>query len=128
MATLEFTIKELLEMDVALGKLIATAGIPAKVSYRFGKLAKKVGEELHSFYDARTKLIKQYGVENAEDKSWKVPPENEEAYRKEIDNLLAEKFSAEFLPVEIDELGDKAESVLTPMDYAALEKLLLAKD
>lgn len=125
MATLEFTIKELLEMDVALGKLIATAGIPAKISYRFGKLAKKVADELHTFSEARMKLVKQYGVENEDKKSWKVLPENEEAYKKEIDNLLEEKFSVDFLPVNIGELGGKAEGILTPMDYTALEKLLL---
>jgi hypothetical protein len=97
--------------------------LPTKISYRFGKLAKKIQAELKELDEARQKLIEDcHGVLSEDKAQFAFSPEDAPAFAKGMADLFAEAFDLDPVwPMAIDELGNVE---LSPADLLILEPLI----
>ncbi len=103
----------------SLAKL-ATQDLPAKHLYWLGRIAKAAEVEMKNLEDARVKLVKRLGVEDAEG-NWTIAPDSMEAFSKEMNELLEESIELPGDPIKFDSLGDQVK--LSAMDLINLEWL-----
>lgn len=145
---LELTLQEMLDAEPSIRKIMECEGLPVKVAYRFAKLQKQFIKEMKEFQEMQTKVYQDNGGiaskqdgngmvayhfgpdakadETAEERQERLNATKAvlEKVKTDIDGLLAEPVSFEFLPCKLDEIG-KLEEALTPNDYRLLERFIV---
>lgn len=123
----EFTVEEILVAERALGT-IAQAKLPVSVGYQISKLIKVVGDEIRTIRESQMKIAEKYGERDEQgmlverDGVYPISKENQEAFNKEMEELLEVKCNLQITPINIEKLGDKIE--LSVSDLLALGKFL----
>lgn len=103
---MKLKLRELVEAEKPLNRLLEVK-LPVKVAYRLGKVGNKIQSELKHFYNAQTKLYKQYGECTDElNDAWTLKPENAAAFRTDRENLLDEEIELDIPKISIDDFGD----------------------
>ena len=69
--------------------------LPAKAAYRVAKLVRKMTDEHRDFEKARFEAAKKYGDKDEKADTYKVRPENVEAFGAEMQALLDEEVDLE---------------------------------
>lgn len=120
---MKLKIKDILECLPALAAL-AKKEMPAKTSYRIGKLLRALRREHTDFQLARDECVKRYGAAVAgSPDQWAIAPENFAAYKKELADLAEEEVLLDgVVPVNYNDI---AELSLAPEIFAGLELVLL---
>lgn len=123
MGEITLTLKEADELYPALHELAnEKLGIPAKQSYRIGKMYRKLKKEIATFQEARLETIKRLGEQNEDDDTWTVKKEHVEEYTAEIEQLLEEEITMTGVAkIEIDDI-EKID--IKPASIAVLEPLI----
>lgn len=76
--------------------------IPIVITYRIGKLQKKMQKFNQDFLETRQKLYLQYGnVIDEKTKVMAIPPEKQDLYTKEMDAFGNEELEIEVMPISI---------------------------
>jgi len=123
----EFTVEEILVAERALGS-IAQAKLPVSVGYQISKLIKVVSDEIRTIRESQMKIAEKYGERDEQgmlverDGIYPIPKENQEAFNKDMEELLEVKCNLQITPINIEKLGDKIE--LSVSDLLALGKFL----
>ena len=91
--------------------VFAQKELPAKAAYRVAKLVRKMTDEHRDFEKARFEAAKRLGDKDEKSDTYKVKPENAEAFGAEMQALLDE---------EVDLEG------CTMINFSDIEKLELA--
>ena len=123
----EFTVEEILVAERALGS-IAQAKLPVSVGYQISKLIKVVSDEIRTIRESQMKIAEKYGERDEQgmlverDGVYPIPKENQEAFNKDMEELLEVKCNLQITPINIEKLGDKIE--LSVSDLLALGKFL----
>jgi len=110
---LDITLKELSAIISSLNSFVQVP-IPAKYSWRLGRVMKKLQVEVESFTDQRSKLFEKYGEEvesESEEKKmqgvqFKIKAEHMDVFTKELNDLLQETIEIEFDPIPISLIED----------------------
>ena len=120
---MQFTLKQLSLMIGSLN-VILEKDLKPKIAYRLSKFAKKVSRELELAEEVRKKSIVKYAkkTEGTEDVMTEGEPgketvvfESEEvkkAYFDAFNELYDSKVTIEFIPINIDQLGDAIPGVI----------------
>lgn len=123
----EFTVEEILVAERALGT-IAQAKLPVSVGYQISKLIKVVSDEIRTIRESQMQIAEKYGERDEQgmlverNGVYPIPKENQEAFNKEMGELLEVKCDLPITPINIEKLGDKIE--LSIGDLLALGKFL----
>lgn len=126
---LEITLRELSAIIASLNSFVQVP-IPAKYSWRLGRVMKKLQAEVDSFTDHRAKLFQKYGEEikpeteeqKAQGTQFKIKPEHMEKFTKELNDLLSEVIEIEFDQIPISLIED---SKMTIADMVNLDLFFL---
>ena len=108
---LTITLRELSPIIQSLNSFVQVP-LPAKYSWRLGKVMKKLQSEVDEFSKSRSELFEKYGeeVEATDTKSsqgvptgkqFRIKEENIEAFSSELEDLLAETLSVTFDPIPL---------------------------
>lgn len=120
---MKFTLAEIRWMQRGLSA-ITQMQLPIKTSYRLAKLFNFCNTEIVTVEQARSKLVKELGVEDSSKPGeYRVAPENEEKFKEEIEKLLSEEVEFDFKPISIKDLGDDIK--ITPSNLAGLTKIII---
>ena len=126
--TIEFTLGELKNIEESIKKLV-NSEIPIKISYRLSKIIAKLSTELSLFEEHRVALVKKY-AETIEDDSGnsqvKVSKENMPLFMEEFNTLFQEPVSIQFVPININSLGDNLN--FSPLDMVNLQKFFIEEE
>ena len=115
----EFTVKELVDMNQALSNVLQKP-LPIKIAYRLSRFGKRVMDELVVFEEIRVKLVEKKGEKNDKTGMFSITdPIKRQEFQAEIEKILQEKVEIEFEVIDIDDLGD--------MKISASELMALAK-
>jgi hypothetical protein len=98
------TLNELQRGFISLSKL-ANQDLPLKTGYWLGRIAKAAEAEMKTLEDARIKLVKRLGNEDAEG-NYTIPADSMEAFSKEINELLEESIELPGERIKLDSLPD----------------------
>ena len=98
--------------------------LPIKTSYWLARLTKKLQEHLQVIEELRMRLVKEYGVENAETHVIEVAPGKVGAFYTEFNEVLAQEIEIDFNPVELPSDGLNIE----PRILLALDKFITVKE
>jgi hypothetical protein len=124
MGDITLTLKVADELSPALTELANLPISPLKVSYRIGKMHRKLTTEVADFHKVRLDLMKTLGEEK-ENGHWVVFPENLEKWTEEIDSLMDEKIVlTRVAKIHIDEIDDFEGLKIKPISMAMLEPLI----
>lgn len=126
---LEITLRELSAIIASLNNFVQVP-IPAKYSWRLGRVMKSLQSEVDSFSDHRAKLFRKYGEEvkpeteeqKAQGTQFKIKPEHMEKFTKELNDLLSEIIEIEFDQIPISLIED---SKMTIADMVNLDLFFL---
>ena len=133
---LTITLRELSPIIQSLNNFVQVP-LPAKYSWRLGKVMKKLQSEVDEFNKSRTVLFEKYGEEIDEENQVKTPPgsspgkqfrikeENMEIFTKELEDLLLESLTINFDPIPLSLVE---ESSMTIADMANLEVFFVDDD
>lgn len=126
--TIEFTLGELKNIEESIKKLV-NSEIPIKISYRLSKIIAKLSTELSLFEEHRITLVRKY-AETTEDESGtsqvKVSKENMPLFIEEFNTLLQEPVTIQFVPININSLGDNLN--FSPLDMVNLQKFFIEEE
>lgn len=126
--TIEFTLGELKNIEESIKKLV-NSEIPIKISYRLSKIIAKLSTELSLFEEHRIALVRKY-AETTEDESGtsqvKVSQENMPLFIEEFNTLLQEPVTIQFVPININSLGDNLN--FSPLDMVNLQKFFIEEE
>jgi len=118
---MKIKLSELKLMEGPLVKL-TNQDIPVKVAWDLGKFLKRASSELRTLEEFRIKLVQKYGEKESEESdAWKVPPENEVAFKNEYATLLDQEIDIVFKKVKLADLGDIK---MSASDMAQLDKII----
>jgi hypothetical protein len=120
----EITLKASELEDVKNGLLeLSATKIPAKTSYRIGKLLRKVNIELADIYKTRNELLMRLGeLADPATQRYNIKPENIEEWTKEITALLSETVT--LTGVEKVSLNEIEHIEVKPSALMALELII----
>lgn len=110
---------EIDELTESMNKLLVQ-DLPIKISYEFGKLAKRLSEEQQIFCENKIKLYNKYSTVDSENVK-SIKPENQEKFLNEYNELFNMEVDIPFSPISISNLGDIK---ITPIDIIALYKFI----
>lgn len=125
----ELKLSTIVSAAPALSALAALDNLPAKAAYGIARMLSSLDPALKAYTKARLALVKQYGVEEKDEKEaptgrWRVLPANEEAFAVAHEALL-EQTPAEKVQLFLVNLGDLCDEQgrcrVTPGDLANLE-------
>lgn len=103
-------------------KKLGAKEVPAKVSYRLARLAKKFQSEIKVFEAKRFELLKKYGEEVADKKGfWQCKPENIEPFQQDMSDMLEQPVEIDFTKIPLEMFGDVK---LEARDLAALDDFI----
>ena len=92
--------------------------LPVKESYNIAKLIRAVDAELAVYNSERMKLFKKYGELIEDGKKYRVLPENEELFYKELNELLEQEVELAVKPVCLmSDLFISAQELLAIEDF-----------
>lgn len=116
---MELSVERILVVDKALGMVLDTKGLSAKVAFRLGRFKKVTEEVMQDFNESREKLIKEkYGKEN-EQGGFDV--EDMEGFQAEVKELLAEEVSIDAPKLKIDDFDKVGPE---PRFFAMMDELI----
>lgn len=123
---MELIVGELYAMRKPLANLLETE-VPVKAAFCLSRLVKQIEEGLRSVELDRNALVRKLGVVDSEESKpdnevWKVPPENQDAFDKELSELFSREISIEFTPVPLSTLDGA--KIMTG-DMMLMEKLFV---
>lgn len=126
---LEITLRELSAIIASLNSFVQVP-IPAKYSWRLGRVMKKLQSEVDSFADHRATLFQKYGEEvepeteeqKMQGTQFKIKPENMDIFSSELNELLSETIEIEFDKIPISLIED---SNMTIADMVNLDLFFL---
>lgn len=119
---MKLTLAEIRWMQRGLAA-ITQMPLPIRPSYRLSKLLNFCNTEMVNVEQSRIKIVKKMAVANPEKPGeLKVASENEEAFRKEFEQLLQEEVEVDFVPIKISEFGNDIR--ISPAELASLSKIL----
>ena len=107
---MEISLREVVDMKQSLESLLKLS-LPAKVSFRLGKVFRQIQQEQRDFEGQRENLIRKYGSENKDKNEVRVLNENIDSFMKEVNSLLEEKISINYEPMSISDLNNVSISV-----------------
>lgn len=126
---LTITLRELSPIIQSLNSFVQVP-LPAKYSWRLGKVMKKLQAEVDEFTKSRTALFEKYGEQIEEEnranlppgaspgKQFKIKEENMEVFGQELEELLSESITISFDPIPLSLVEG---SSMTIADMANLE-------
>jgi hypothetical protein len=100
---MKVTLGQILEAGPALNHLAAER-LPIKMAYWIARLAKMVGEEQKTFFEARAKTIEELDV--AKGDMIDVKAAGYPAFKAKMDELVAVEIDLAWTPLTSDKLGD----------------------
>lgn len=122
---LTITLRELSPIIHSLNNFVQVP-IPAKYSWRLGKVMKRLQSEVEEFNKSRTALFQKYGEEidpsdtdssQSEGRQLRIKEEHMEVFSSELNDLLSESITFTFSPIPVSLI----ESSMTIADMANLE-------
>ena len=120
---IEVTLKEVVNAVEPLRRVLSTK-MPVKAAYHLSRIGDKLESTLRTFEAARSKRIKELGVETSDKLNFMIiDPEQQKVFQAEQDVLLAEVIKIDKEPFSLSQLGNGVE--LTPADLMALNKILV---
>jgi hypothetical protein len=102
---MKITLREINEIRPSLESLLKIS-IPAKISFKLGRLCNQIRNEFKECENQRENLIKKYGQEDKEKGEIRVLPENIEKFTNELRSLLEVEVDLNFDPVSIGDFGE----------------------
>lgn len=116
---MKIQVRKLVDIKSSLEKIMSL-DIPIKTAFKISKCIKNFNNEYSSFEESKNKLFKKFGEEN-KDGNLEIKKENEEKFKKELEDLMDIKISINIPKVTLKELGDIKISAL---DIANLDILI----
>jgi len=113
-------VRELIEMQVSLNKLVTCETLGAGVSFRLLGFAKSLMKEMRDYEEVRLKLVAKYAGDPKNGRR-EVLPQNIEVFNEEMKPLLEEEADIPEVKIKLNEL-ERAN--LSPMDMANLDFLI----
>jgi hypothetical protein len=126
---MKITLKRLSGADAAIKRVISRV-VEFKAAYRLRRTAGKISNELDRVQETHNEMVKRYGEEiktkgpKGEDVptgSWRVKPENDEAYTKEWKDFLAQEIKIDVDQIPLTYLVGQEFSA---MELAAIDEFL----
>lgn len=122
MTTIELTLKEAIEIWPALDELTKGKEMPAKTSYRLGKIHGKLRDDIDEYEKSRMKLFERLGDHDKEKDSWQIKKENMDEFKEELDQLQEEVITLDgVMKVEFEDIEHLD---FKPASIVALEPLI----
>ena len=118
---MKFTIAQLKTAESALVAL-SKESLPAYIAVRISKFLGAAGKELNDFEQQRNALVVKWGKDNPEKGNSEVTEENMEAFKAEIEPILAKEVTFEWDKIRVSQLPPNL--MLTPTQAAQLEPFL----
>lgn len=117
---MKIKLAELQQVQQIFNKILNTP-LDFKLSYRLGKITKKLVDEFKVIEDERMKLITKFGIKDEKKGSTSVPEDKLEEFLKEFNAILDTEIDLEvaLIPVDLIE-GIK----LSANEVSALEKFV----
>jgi hypothetical protein len=121
---MKILLSQIVNSKESLEKLLGEK-LPIKTAYRIQKIYRQLQPELAHYEELRTKLItEKYGTEESEGSgNWKVRPENNNEFIRELTELLSVEIDIEFVKVKLPDT-----SQMSPTDSFMLEWMLDFED
>jgi hypothetical protein len=98
---MEFTIGELLEMQISITKISQIKDVPALVGYKIASLVRHLNGPVMDAVKAKEDLIRKYAGKPDEKNQISVLPENMASFFKELNELVAEKVEVDVKEVKL---------------------------
>lgn len=123
--TLTLTLKQVLDMEAALGAVARLENVPSDTAFRLAGLIVNFQSVIEGINKRRADMIRSIGTIDATDPTkFNIPEEKVEDFKIKMDEMLAEATTVNnWAPLELDAFGEKAEANITAVQIAALMPL-----
>lgn len=106
MSEIVLTLKEAVELWPALCELAQGKEIPAKTSYRLGKIHGKLKVDIEGYEKSRMALFERLGIRDEEKDMWSIKAGNMDEFTKEMEQLGGESITLDgVMKVEFDDIS-----------------------
>lgn len=96
---MKIKLHKIVDSSEAVNKLLGLE-LPAKVSFKVAKTAKKISETYTMYEETRTALIKKLGTEGEVEGDFKIDPKDKETIQKFTNELNELRLSEEEIDIE----------------------------
>lgn len=117
---IEVKLSQIIESAESFQKLCSQA-LPALLSFRLAKVAKKLDEEVKQFHEARLKKAAEIGTLSEDKSKYEFSPQLGILFQQELENILQESIH---LPIEKIKVDDIKSIDLEPKHFIALDWLI----